>query len=233
MGGGNLQRAYLDRGVRSNYERVVAVGAVLHDRFRDDRATTKIEPQPCTDERAGPKPLIIVGEYGLESDRTGALIDLIVDEFEPSLSEFDPIVLIVGLDDRRSAAGSVGDLGQILLWQREDHGDGIELGNNDEPAAIAGVHDVALIDEAKAGTAGQWRQNGGVAELDPRVVDDCLIVLNGCQVLPDQSLLRVHALMRRELLEGKGAEASRSSFALASRASSRALSASACWRRAW
>jgi len=62
------------------------------------------------------------------------------------------------------------------------------------------MDDVALIDQAHAGSALNRRGDGRIAKLDARVVDGGLIVLNGGLILRDQRVLRIEALSCRKIL---------------------------------
>src|SRR5262249_49379874 len=106
-----------------------------------------IELQPRIDEGAGPKPVLLVGEYRLQPSRAGALVDQIVDQLKLPLSELHAIVLVVNHDCGQPAPDRIAHLRQILLWKGEDHRNRVELCNDDKSAGIAGMHDVALIDQ--------------------------------------------------------------------------------------
>src|ERR1700742_432771 len=87
-------------------------------------------------------------------------------------------------------------LPQLILRQREDHGDRLQLRDDDEAAGIGGVYDVALVDEPDARASGQWRADRGVVELDLRRVDIGLVGRDRGLQLPHQRALRVDLLLR-------------------------------------
>ena len=46
------------------------------------------------------------------------------------------------------------DLAQVVFWDGEDDGDGLDLGDDGEGGAAAGLDDVARVDEAQTDAAG-------------------------------------------------------------------------------
>src|SRR5579883_384152 len=83
--GGDPQWTHLDGLILANDERIRAVGSRLHDRVGHHGPAADVEAQPRVDERARPQPLIIIGEYRLQAERAGALVDLVVDQLEAAL----------------------------------------------------------------------------------------------------------------------------------------------------
>ena len=73
-----------------------------HDGCRHRQAVmSRIEQQPHADEFARPQPMSLVGKLRLELDRAGRLQDLVVDQRELALVQFDLAVLAIGEDRER------------------------------------------------------------------------------------------------------------------------------------
>src|SRR3569832_1761453 len=88
----------------------------------------------------------------------------------------------------------------MLLGQREDERDWLQLRYDDQPGRIGGMDDVALVDEADAGAALDRRGDRSIAELHLRIVDRRLIAPDRRLELADRRRLRVDALARGEFL---------------------------------
>jgi hypothetical protein len=52
-----------------------------------------------------------------------------------------------------------------FFGQGEDQGDRIDLVDDHQAIGIGRVHDIARIDQARTDAAGEWRIDGGVAQL--------------------------------------------------------------------
>ena len=116
---------------------------------------------------------------------------------------------------QRSRFQSFADGRQILLGRREDHRDRLQLRDGEHTVLVGGVHDVARIDQAKAGATRQRRADGGVGQLHPGALDRGLVGLDlggqagdGCRPLVEQLLRGVAVLGERrgaiEILLGVG-----------------------------
>ena len=66
---------------------------------------------------------------------------------------------------------------QLVLRQREDDGDGIELRDDHDAGRVTGVHHVAGVDLAHAGDAVDGRRDARVIELQARALDLRLVGL--------------------------------------------------------
>ena len=123
-------------------------GGRHHDRLRQC-----LDLQAHIDELSGPELELVVGKFGLELQRAGGGIDLVVDAFQRA-----------GIDHgrrhhcrthRRPARPWRGriDPHDLLLRQAELHRDRLQLGDDDEAGGIGRMDDVALVDLAQAGAA--------------------------------------------------------------------------------
>ena len=87
-------------------------------------------------------------------------------------------VRAVGRDLQRPRLQGLVDGGQLLLGCGEDHRDRLQLRDGEDAVLVGGVHDVAGIDQAKAGAAGERRADGGVGELHLGALDGRLVGLH-------------------------------------------------------
>ena len=69
----------------------------------------------------GPKLTLVVREFCLEADRTGLLVDLVVDHLQHAGVEFRLTVGREGLGGQLSGGDGFGQCRQLLLRQREEH----------------------------------------------------------------------------------------------------------------
>jgi hypothetical protein len=86
--------------------------------------------------------------------------------------------------------------GQLVLGQREDDVDGLELRDDGEPGRVGRVDEVARIDAAEADPAGDGRRHAAVDEVQLRGVDLALVDDERGLVLADEGHLRVELLLR-------------------------------------
>ena len=146
----------------------------------------------------GPELEIAVGEFRLQLQRAGGGIDLVVDALQRAgVDDGDPVIA-EHIDQQCALAGGGVDSHDLLLRQAELHRDRLQLGNDNKTGYVGRVNDVALVDLAQAGAAGQWRNDLGVAKHRLHVVDRGLIgFYKGFR-------LRHHGLLRIGLLLGAG-----------------------------
>ncbi len=85
------------------------------------------------------------------------------------------------------------DVRQILLGQREQHGDRLHLGDDDD-AGVGRAHEIADIDHAHAGAPADRRYDAGVAEDGAGVLDRRVVRLDLRLELRDERALRVDRL---------------------------------------
>src|SRR5215467_15013511 len=161
----------------------------------DHHLLERIDQQTNIDELPGPELQVRVWKFGLEFHRTGRLVHLVVDHLERSAIENGVIVRTQGIDRKRALGESSIHLGQILLRQVERHRDRLKLGDHNDRGRTCRADDVALVDLAYAGAAVDRRDDGGVAELCPRVFDRRLVGLHNRGVLRHQSALGIGLLL--------------------------------------
>jgi len=87
-----------------------------------------------------------------------------------------------------------------VFGQREDDGDGLHLGDDDEPVRVRGVHHIARVHEPEPGAAADRGRDARVREVQPRGVDLSLIGLERALALRDGRGLRVELLLRNRVL---------------------------------
>ena len=69
---------------------------LLHHRCRYGQPIMpRVDEQPHIDQFARPKPVIRVGKFGLEADRPCRLQNLVIDELQRPLTQFEPVILTV------------------------------------------------------------------------------------------------------------------------------------------
>ena len=94
------------------------------------------------------------------------------------------------------------DLRQLVFRRGEDHGDRLDLGDGHDAGLGRGIDDIADVDLAEAGDAGDRRLDGGVIELGLRVLDQRRRRPAICAVeLRDGGALGVGLLPGREFAE--------------------------------
>src|SRR5262249_32443864 len=100
----------------------------------------------------------------------------------------------------------IEDLGQLILRQREDYGDWLNLGDDHEAVGIGGVNDVAGINKAQTDSTGDRRSDTRVNQLQLGVVNlaligfDCAIELTDGRGLCVELLLRDDAFLKKQFV---------------------------------
>src|SRR5262249_27992897 len=150
---------------------VGAGGAALDGRSRDhDHLVERFDQQPHVDELARPELQAGVGKLGLELYGAGCGVDLVVDNLDVALVDG-----VTGRPKRVDRQGSFGhalvELRQVLLRQVEQHADRLDLGDHHDAIGVGGAYDVALVHHADTGPTRDRRDDVGVGEDGPRIVD--------------------------------------------------------------
>src|SRR5882757_8650892 len=109
--------------------------------------------EPHIDELARPKLEIGIGKFGLELERPGGRIDLVVDAGQLAAIDHRYPIIAEHIDSQRALGGGGIDADDLLLRQAELHRDRLQLGDDDQPGDVSGMDDVALIDLTQAGAA--------------------------------------------------------------------------------
>ncbi len=149
----------------------VNVGALRTTLKRSERYQTKIVPgvheEMSVDELVGKETAVFVVEDGFQLIGSGGDINLIVNGEELTAGDFGGVVSVERFYGQigGSFAQFIEDLGQLVLWKRENHSDWLNFGDDQKTVGIRGVDDIAGIDEAKADASGNWSCDPGVGEL--------------------------------------------------------------------
>ena len=208
VGGADLDRTRLRQVVGGDGPDEQTVGSALDGaRGNDNSGATGVEQHMRIDELARPEFLVVVGEYGLELDGGGGLIDDVVDQEELAGGERAAIVLVVGDHLHRTARHGVADIVEGARRQGEQHGGRSRQHQRRERGLVVGVDDVAGIDQTHADTAVARRGDGGVFELGLRGLDGGVIGRHRGLELIDLALLLVDDLLRGDVREHQGLRA--------------------------
>ncbi len=92
------------------------------------------------------------------------------------------------------------DAGNIVFRQCEHHADRLQLGDDDDAGGIAGLDDVARIDQAQADAAGGRRGDVAIDQLQFLRIDRGLVDLDLRLVLAHQRVLRGQRLFLDRVL---------------------------------
>ncbi len=87
------------------------------------------------------------------------------------------------------------DLRKLVLRERKDHRDGLQLSDHQQAGGIGGVHDVADIDQAQPNPPTDRRGHVRIHDLEFGAVNRSLITLDGAFKLPDLRPLGVDLLL--------------------------------------
>jgi hypothetical protein len=104
---------------------------------------------------------------------------------------------------RLSGTEPLHDLGQVVLGEVEEHGDGLKLRNGGHAVGVVGMDDVALVDQAQAEPPCERREDPAVGKLQFDVLDDAFVGFDGAFKLMDVGGLRFELLARNDALGGK------------------------------
>src|SRR6516164_8520770 len=148
------------------------------------------------DELARPQTLVLVVEARLQVDRSGRLVDHVVDQGQLAFSQLLLAVAAVGADDERSLLIVFVDVVEGFLRQGEAERDRFQLGDHDECSVVARVHNVALVNEPGSKATIDRRTDLGVAEVDFCGIDLRLVTLDRRLQLGNLGLLLIVALPR-------------------------------------
>src|SRR5215470_17349602 len=190
----------LDGRVVLDDEHIGAVLADLDGWARDhDRMGLHPEREIDVDELAGPQPDIVVRKRSLQRNRAGCRVDLVVDKGERAGDRF---VRRIGHGDDHGKAFGVGspDVRQVPLGNGEAHVDRSQLRDRDQRHRVGGgvvrFDHVAALEVDRAGSPGDRRAYGRVAQIDASILNGSLIGTDGgLQHLLGH--LRIFELLRR------------------------------------
>ena len=145
--------------------------------------------------------MIFVLEDGLQLERTGGGVDLVVRGQQLAAGDLGLARAVVSVHHQPSTREQLLQHGrQIVLGNREQRGDRLHLRDHHEPVLVAGVDDVPRIDEAQADAATDRSRDSAVDELQLGVGDGPLVAFYGALELTDHRGLIVVLLPRDEAL---------------------------------
>jgi len=87
-------------------------------------------------------------------------------------------------------------LAEVVFWDGEDHGDGLNLRDNGEREISGRLHDVAGIDETQADPSGDWRDDVAIVHLDLIELDHAFVEFQSALLLENDFFLIVESLFR-------------------------------------
>ena len=168
-----------------------------HDLFQ------RIDQHADVDELPRPELQVGVGKFRLDADRSRRLIHLVVDHPQGALIDRGAVVAA-------SASTRSGPFAKALLtcWNCCcGRLNSTEIGwtcvITTRPLGVVRLHQIAFVDHAHAGAAGDRRDDLGVAQHGHCVVDRRLIALHLRFELRDQRLLRIGLLLRAGVHRGE------------------------------
>ena len=168
-----------------------------------DRILQGLDLETDVDEDAGPQLQLRVLEVGLQLHGAGRRVDRVVDDGEHAMVDRLRAVRVESLHVELIEERGLVDPRQILLRHVEDHADRLNLRDRDDPGRVGGVDEVADIDVADAGPAGDGRGDVGIAQRRLRAVDQRLVDLHLRHVLRDDGDLGIGLLLGAGLLRGE------------------------------
>ena len=155
----------------------------------DSRGWNQYHPMFRGDEQAGIHELVgkeagvSVVKQGAEFESAGCGIDLVVQSKQFARGDLLGLLPIVNIHRQfRSVMKLVEHAGEIILGQGENHSDGLDLGDNGQDCAAAGLHEIARVDQAQADSPGERRHDVAVGKLH-------LVEIKSALIRPDQSLV--------------------------------------------
>jgi hypothetical protein len=178
------------------------LGAALDGRRgRERRVGPGLDGHPHVDELVREEHAVGVREFGLELDRAGRGVDLVVRGQEPAGAELFLLRAVERVDGNAIAGPqALHHARQRIFGDREHDADRRELRDHHDAGRVRRAHDVARVDLAQADAAADRSDHARVGELQLRIVDVALIGLHRGLVLAHQRLLRVDLLLRNRIL---------------------------------
>ena len=197
-----LHRGHRDGLVLLDQEDECARRAALDGGRRDQRRVLmRFDHHAHVDELVRKQRAVGVGKFGLDLDRPGGRVDLIVDRQQPAGREPGLAAAIECIDcDRLCTLHALDDARHIVLRHRIDDGDRLHLSDRHQSVAVAGMDDISRIDLPQSDPAADRRDDARIGELQPGIVDRALVGLDGPLKLANQRRLRVDLLLGDRIL---------------------------------
>ncbi len=172
-------------GDDTNFRGVVGTGGVhvsslrtaLDGGSRNDRKVVLgVHEKVDIDKLIREKHVVRVGKNGLQLVSSCGWINLIIDRLQFSAGDFGGVVAVVGVNDQLSAGTQLAvHYRKLILWQAENHRDGLQLGDDQKSVGVAGMHDVTGVNQTQADASADRRGDPGIRELELGVVNLALL----------------------------------------------------------
>jgi len=170
-------------------------------RRHESRVGKGLHEHSHVDELIGEEREIRVRKFRAKLHGAGRGVDLVIDGDQLARRELRLLIAVPCLDgDRFAVPEALKHLLDVVLGNRIDHGDRLELGDHDEAVRVRSVDDVSRIDLPQSDAAGDRRGNPRIRQLQLRVVDCRLVSDQRGFHLAHQRLLRVDLLLRDRVL---------------------------------
>ena len=138
---------------------------------------------------------VLVVELPAQLDRSSRRVDLVIDGKQFAVGQLGAVGAVIGLDaECLSGANVWHDIDNIVLRNRKNRRDWLQLIDDDNAVCIAWRDVIALIDLTQANATVDWRDDVRVLQIEFGRVDLCLIRIDRADVLIDQRALRVELL---------------------------------------
>lgn len=111
------------------------------------------QQQSCVDKLIGKQFIVWIGNDRLQFDRTGGRVDLVVQRQQGAAGQFLFLRPVIGINRKSAAALDFTEkLGKVVLGNRENYRNRLELSNCHQASGVAGMDDVARIDLPQTNT---------------------------------------------------------------------------------
>ena len=177
--------------------------AMLHH-FRGDNQDVLVNSELQSRRHRQPRPerIVLIVELGLEPDRPGGEIDLVVADRQAPGRELAAL-RVHDRDFGRAGGQFLVDARHIFLRLGEDDGDRLQLGDRNDAGLLPGVDEIAFVDEPEPRAARDRGADGRIVELRPRGVDRRGVGGDRGGELQHHGVLRVELLLGGEVLLGE------------------------------
>ena len=162
----------------------------------DDRVLAQLQEQPYIHKLVRPKLGISIFKHRLQPSRPGCLVNLIVDCQQAPGCQLSLVVATISLNHERSRSHMLRDRRQLILWQRKENGNRLQLGDDQHRICVGSVHDVARVDESNSYAPRNRRGNVAIGNLQLSVGDLRIVISYRPFQLIDQCALGIDLLLR-------------------------------------
>ena len=166
-------------GVRIHDVGEGALRTVLNDRCGDDeRVLACRKSKSRLHELIRPKRCVGLSNTALSLRVAVCTLICVVDHGELPRAEGLVAITAHSLDRKLSRGHCLVDRREIILGEREEDRDRVELRHHDEAGGVRGMHHISRIDEAEAGHAVDGGRDARIVEVELGGVDRSLIALH-------------------------------------------------------